>query len=173
VASRRVPGDNFAGVHAGSRPDLDAVLGAQVLVQRRQRLTHLAGGANRSQRVVLVDDRDPEGGHDSVADELLDCPSVVLDDAADLDEVARDDAPVGLCVEPLPERRRVDHVREDDRDRLPHLARRSRLLEWSPTCDAEPCVPWVSLAASGTGGHGPTKYGTKRRLSTLAAAGSQ
>jgi hypothetical protein len=155
MASRRVSGDDLPGADAGSRPDLDAVFGAQLLVQRGQRLPELAGGANRPQRVVLVDDRDPERRHDRVADELLDRPAVVLDDAADLDEVARDDAPVRLRVEPLSERGRVDDVGEDDGDRLAHLTRRSRLLERSPTGEAKPRVNWIGLAAAETNGHVP------------------
>ena len=125
----------------------------QLLVQRRERLPHLRGGANGPQCVVLVHDRDPEGRHDRVADELLDRAPVVLEHAADLDEVAGNHAPVRLRVETFAERRRVDHVREDDGHGLPHLARRSRLLQRSPTCEAEPCAFWVGLATPGTGGH--------------------
>jgi hypothetical protein len=144
---------DLSGVDASPHPELEPVLGAQLLVQLRQRLAQLGGGPHRPQGIVLVQDRDPERGHDRVADELLDRSAVVLEDAADLDEVARDDPPVRLCVEPLAERRRVDHVREDDRDRLPHLARRSALPERGSTCEAEPRAGWVGLATAGTGGH--------------------
>lgn len=34
--------------------------------------------------IVLVEDRDTEDGHDGIADELLDRPSVALDDRLDL-----------------------------------------------------------------------------------------
>ena len=153
VASRRIAGDDLARVDAGPRPELDPVLRAQLLVQRGERLPHLAGGANGPQRVVLVHDRDPERGHDRVADELLDRAPVVLEHAADLDEVARDHAPVRLRVEALAERRRVDDVGEDDRHGLAHLARRGRLLQGGPTCEAEPRACWVGLATPGTGGH--------------------
>jgi signal recognition particle subunit SRP54 len=60
---------------------------------------------------------------------------------------------VRLRVEPLAEPRRVDHVGEDDGDRLAHLARRGRLLEREPTREAEPGVAWIRLATPGTGGH--------------------
>ncbi len=166
VASGRISGDDLPRVDPGPCAELDPVLRAQLLVQRPKRLPHLAGGADGPQRVVLVDDRDAERGHDRVADELLDRAAVVLEDAADLDEVARDDSPVGLRVEALAEWRRVDDVGENDRDRLPHLARRGRLLHGSPTREAEPCASRVGLATSGTGGHVLTKYGTKAPAST-------
>ena len=63
-------GDDLAGHDAD--PSLQAELG--------QRVAHLRRGANRSQRVVLVHRRHAEDRHHRVADELLDCAAVALDD---------------------------------------------------------------------------------------------
>ena len=133
-----------------------------------ERFPQLRHGSHRPQRVVLVDDGNPEDSHHRVADELLDRSPVVLENAADLDEVAREHPPVALRVERLAERRRVDHVREDDGHRLAHLARRSSLLQGGAACEAEPCVIRVGLATPGASGHVLVKYGEKRAASTLA-----
>ena len=44
----------------------------ELLVQRGERELRLVGGPDRPQRVVLVQLRQPEDGHDRVTDELLD-----------------------------------------------------------------------------------------------------
>ena len=153
VPLRRIACHDLAGVDAGPHPQLEAVLSLKLHVQLAQRLAQLRGRPHRTQRVVLVEDRDPERGHDRVADELLHGAAVVLEHAADLDEVARDDVPVGLRVEPLAERRRTDQIGEHDRHRLAHFALRRALPERGSTCEAEPCAGWVGLATAGTGGH--------------------
>ncbi len=62
-----------------------------------------------------------EHRHDLVADELLHGAAVALDDLCHLGEVARHDLAYGLRVEAVPEHRRLDHVGEENRDRLPEL----------------------------------------------------
>ncbi len=52
------------------------------------RRSHLRGGSDSAERVVLVRDRNPEDGHHRVADELLDGAAVALDDRAEILEVA-------------------------------------------------------------------------------------
>ena len=46
VASRRIAGDDLSRIDPGTGPELDPVLRAQLLVQRGERLPHLAGGTN-------------------------------------------------------------------------------------------------------------------------------
>ena len=87
-----------------------------------QRFAHLRRGANRAQRVVLVQDRDAEDRHHRVADELLDDAAVSRDDRLHRAEVLRHEQAQHLEVELLSEPRRVDEVGEEHRHRLPHLA---------------------------------------------------
>jgi ring-1,2-phenylacetyl-CoA epoxidase subunit PaaA len=70
--------------------------------------------------------RHAEYRHHGVADELLDGAAVPLDHIAHRLEVARHDVSQALRVEALAERGRAGHVAEDDRYRLPYLARRRR-----------------------------------------------
>src|SRR5215203_2630303 len=169
VTFRGIAGYHLAGIDAGPHSQLDPVLRSELLVQLGERLPQLRGRPHRAQGVVLVEDRYPERGHHRVADELLHRAAVVLEHAADLDEVARDDMPVGLGVEPLAEGRRVDQIGEHDRDRLAHFARRRAFPERGSTCEAEPRADWVGLAAAGTDGHSCFESGTNKRLSTLAS----
>ena len=111
--------DHLAGVDAGAHLDPDAVGGVEPVVQAGERLAELDRRANRAQRVVLVHDRDPERGHDRVADELLDRAAVPLQHLARGLVVARPDAPKRLGIEAFPQRRRVCDVTEDERDGLP------------------------------------------------------
>ena len=85
----------------------------ELAVERGERRPHLVGGADRAQRVVLVDARDAEDGHHRIADELLDHAPVTLDDAPHLREVARHHVPQRLGVEHLAEPRRALDVREE------------------------------------------------------------
>jgi hypothetical protein len=75
-------------------------------------------------RVVLVRDGNAEHRHDRIADELLDPTRMPLDDRLHPLEVTREDPTESLGIEPLAERSRLDHVREQNGDRLPHLVRR-------------------------------------------------
>ena len=70
--------------HARPRPDGDAPLRRELLVQGGEGASHVGRGANGAQRIVLVQVRQAEHGHDGVADELLDPPAVPLDHAAHL-----------------------------------------------------------------------------------------
>ena len=88
LARAGVAGDDLAGV------DPDVVAAARcprplgTRVEGRQRGLHVRGGADRPQRVVLVADRQPEDGHDRIADELLDRPAVPLEGVPHRFEVA-------------------------------------------------------------------------------------
>ena len=106
--------DDLAGVDAD--PRLETMLG--------DRVAHLGGGPNCAKRVVLVRDGDPEHGHDRVADELLDRPSVPLEDRAQILEVPPHARAQRFRIRRLAERRRSDEVAEEDRDDLALLARR-------------------------------------------------
>ena len=115
----RVACDHLAGVDTGANLDPDSVRGVEPVVQLCERLAELDCRANGAQRVVLVHDRDPERGHDRVADELLDRAAVALQHLARGLVVARPDGPKRLGIEAFPQRRRIGDVTEDERDGLP------------------------------------------------------
>ena len=79
-------------------------------------------------------DRHPEDRHHRVADELLHRPAVRLDDRLHPLEVARQQRPQRLGIRRLPQRGRADHVAEQHRHRLPHLALEPRVLESGAPC---------------------------------------
>ena len=87
-------------------------------------LAHLDGRPQRAQRVVLVHDRHAEDRHHRIADELLDRAAVALDDLLHLLEVAGQERPQRLRVEPLAQRGRAGDVAEQHRHRLALLALR-------------------------------------------------
>ena len=72
-------GHHVAGVHADPAGERHPVVAVELRVQRVERRAHLDRGADRAQRVVLVDLRHAEDGHDGVADVLLDGAAVVFD----------------------------------------------------------------------------------------------
>ena len=76
LAGGRVAGDDLPGVDPDAVGERDAVRALKPLVQPGERLLHPARRADGSQRVVLVDSREPEHGHDGVADVLLDRAAV-------------------------------------------------------------------------------------------------
>ena len=119
VALRRVACDHLAGVDARAHLDPDAVGGVEPVVQLRERLAKLDCGPDGTERVVLVQDGDPERGHDCVADELLDRPTVALQHLARGLVVAGPDTAKRLGIEAFPQRRRICDVTEDERDGLP------------------------------------------------------
>ena len=82
LVASATPDDDLAGVDAGARRDLDAVVALELGVQGQERLTDLGSSADGAQRIVLVHRRDAEDGHDGVADELLHRPAVPLEHAA-------------------------------------------------------------------------------------------
>ena len=114
---------------------------------------HLVGGADRAQRVVLVDDRHAEDGHHRVADELLDGAAVPLErrrasrrSSASITRRSR------LRVDALAEARRRRDVAEQDRDRLAD----ERL---GPL---RPCLPSLNGASE------RRKYTVRRLFDTLS-----
>ncbi len=130
---------------AGRDPDpaFDAELGEGV--------AHLDRRPHCAQRVVLVQDRNSEYGHDRVTDELLDGAAVALDDRLHALEVACEQGTERLRVERLAERRRVCDVAEEHGHDLALLARatiRSRAALGTEPESAGGLVP-----AHGAGGH--------------------
>ena len=116
-----VAGDDLAGVHPRPQRQPHASLRLQLRVQRLDRRAHLDHGADGAKRVVLMDSRDAEDGHDGVADELLDRPTVALERARGGLEVAGHDAADRLGVELGAEFGRLRDIREDDGHGLPRL----------------------------------------------------
>ena len=114
---------DLARVHPRSGGKVYAVLARQVVVEDSEPLTELDGRATRTQGVVFVCLRNTEDGHYRVADEFLDCPAVTLERGTRLFEVAAQQTPHRLRVEPLSERCGSGQVVEDDRHRSP-LTRR-------------------------------------------------
>ena len=98
LARRGVAGEHVAGVHAD--PGLD-------LAQRAHRVAHLERRPHRPERVVLVDDGDPEHRHERVADHLLDRAAVALDRLADRGVEPRHHAPHHLGVGALARARSI------------------------------------------------------------------
>ncbi len=93
----------------------------EILIERRERLSHLDCGAHGPQRIVLAHDRDAEHRHHGVADELLDQPAVAFDHGLHLLEVAQQEMPERLGVELPAHPGRIHQIGEEDRDRLAHL----------------------------------------------------
>ncbi len=100
--------DDLAGLDPDPRlePELDDVV------------EDAEAGADRALGVVLVRLRDPEGGHDRVAGELLDGAAVRLDAARDAVEERRHPPPGDLRVLPCGKLGRADQVGEQDRRQL-------------------------------------------------------
>ena len=126
-------GHDLAGIDAGTEGEGDG----ELLSEPGQPLADLGHRAHRTQRIVLVGDRDPEHRHRGVSDELLDRAAVPLHDQADLLEVAPHRPSHRLRVEPLAQGGRSGHVTEDDGDGLSHLARCGRRRERSSARAAE------------------------------------
>ena len=78
-------------------------------------VAQLDGSACRSQRIILVDDRHAEDGHDRVADELLDGAAMPLDRLACRREPGAHVAPDCLRIERLGKLGGADDVGEEDR----------------------------------------------------------
>ncbi len=121
LTRRRVAGDDLSRVHARADRELDSPVTLELLVQPHERALHPRCRSNRTERVVLVQRREAEHGHDRVADELLDDAAVALELVAHGVEVARHHLAQRLGVELLAHARRPLQVGEDDRHDLPDL----------------------------------------------------
>ena len=91
----------------------------ELLARLGECLPKLACGSNGTKGIVLVHRRDAEDGHRRVADELLYDAAVALDRRARELEVAVEDPPKHLGIQPGAELRRVDEVGKQDRHGLP------------------------------------------------------
>ncbi len=101
LATRRVTCHHLTGVDPGPNVETGTPLAVELVVQRCKDLSHLRRGPDGSEGIVLVDYRDPEDGHHSVADELLNRSPMVLHGGAHLIEVPGHDASEGLRVQAL------------------------------------------------------------------------
>ena len=165
LVGRRIGvGHDLAGVDARPIRELDAVEAQELLVELGQLLLHAVGRTDRAQRVVLVGPRDPEHGHDRVADVLLDRPAVALDLGGHDREVALLDLTHRLLVDPLGERGRALQVDEDEGRGLAHLPGRQRGRECRAAEPAQPEPRRVLLAAVRTRDdvHAPESTGPRR-----------
>ncbi len=142
------PSDNRTRVDAHAELDAHAPLAGQLDVELADGVTELDGGAYRAERIVFVDRWDAEYGHDRVADELLDCAAVPLDDGAGPFEVAGQQATQRFGVQLLAQRRRPDHICEQDRDDSTRATRSSLTgVQRGRTFKAELGPLWVLGAA--------------------------
>ncbi len=133
-----------------SERDTEVALELLVETARRSRIPEAARSARK--RIVLVQLRDAEHGHDRVADELLDGATMRLEHRAHLVEVAGHHPPQRLGVEPLAQRCRPAQVGEENGDGLAGLGPGWRLgSEHSATAaaEAEPVRILVSTARAG------------------------
>ena len=120
--------EGFAGIGSANQhfpridsdPDLerDAVRTGELLARLGECLPKLACGSNGTEGIVLVHRRDAEDGHRRVADEFLHHAAVALDRCSHELEVAVEDPPKHLGIQPGAELRRVDEVGEQDRHGL-------------------------------------------------------
>ena len=119
--------DDVTGVDSDPARERHPVVTFELRVQRREGSAHLARGTDGPQRVVLMNLRHAEDGHDGVADELLDGAPVMFDRRLHRLEEAFHDTADRLRIERLTHRGRARDVAEHDRDRLADLERsRSR-----------------------------------------------
>ena len=77
LPGRRVACDHFPGVDTDAVLERDPVCLLETLVQGAQGILHAPGGADSTERVVLVNAGEAEDRHDRIADELLDRASVL------------------------------------------------------------------------------------------------
>src|SRR4051794_11655231 len=97
--------------------------------------------------------REPEHGHDRIADVLLNPPAVPLERGAHLLEVPRHHLAERFGIQALAETRGALQVGEDDRDGLAKFLRRQRGLEGRPAESAKPKPIGVLLPATWTDRH--------------------
>jgi hypothetical protein len=145
-----VAGHHLACVDTRADADAHAVLRLQLGIERLDGLVQFGHRTHCSQRIVLVDGRDAEDGHDCVPDELLDAPTVALERPRRGVEVAPHDPARRFGVELSAETGRLGDVREDNGHRLARLARLSLNRHPQPpkggTCPRFECTGHVRKA---------------------------
>ena len=152
LVCRCVPGGHdFARIDPGPVLERDAIGQFQIDVDPGEGLLHAMGCANGSERIVLARLRQPEDGHDRVADVLLDLPPMKREDTRHRTEVAVLDLVQCLGVDPLAECRRALQVAEEEGDRLAQVLGGELLSEDSSAISAQAEFRGVLLAAIGAG----------------------
>ena len=121
LACPRIACHHLAGVDPGADHEPHSVLTFEVLVETCERFSDPVGGSHRAHRVVLVDDRHAEHGHDGISDELLDGATVELDHRMTRVEVLPHHSAHGLGIQRVAHRRGTNHIGEEDRHGLPDL----------------------------------------------------
>ena len=94
----------------------------ELRIQLLQASEHLQGGSQGSLGIVLPDQRNPEHGHDGIADVLLDRAAPGLDDGRHGGEIRAQQDAKALGAELFPKSGRSRDVREQDRHELALLA---------------------------------------------------
>ena len=155
-----LPGDDLAGVDADARLEPELV---HVVAQ-------LDGGAHGPQRVVLRRNRDPEDGHDRVADELLDRAAVALEHRAGGLVVAVHQRAERFRVGAVADRGRPRQVAEEHGDDFAHLARLRHGAELRTAHRTEAELVRALATALGADRHGAS---LRRRDGDQVSAGSR
>ncbi len=154
LPERRVAGDDLASRDSYAHVDRHPEGAAELVVESCESVSHLSSGANGPKRIVLVEGRDPEDGHEGVADVLLDRAAVPLDDCVHDLEVAVEHSTRRLRLEPLHQRRRPHDVRKHDGDDLSCLSRaREDRCQPRTASVAELGAFGIRLAAVGAASH--------------------
>ena len=159
-----VAGDDLAGVHPDVVVQLHAPRRAELVIQGRQRRLHREGRPERTQGVVLVADRQAEDGHDRVADEFLDGPTMPVQGDPHGLEIAGHDLLERLRVGRPTRQRHGLRIGEHDRHGLAAVADGDRRAQHGPAHPAVPEGVRVLLAA----GRAQPQPGGRRVGSALA-----
>ena len=110
--------DDLPGVDADAHLQVDVVRRGDLGVDRYERCLHRKSRADGPVGILLLRPVQAEHGHHGVADELLDDPTVGLDELVRSLEVGVDDGAHVLGVEALRQDGEVDEVGEQHRDEL-------------------------------------------------------
>ena len=134
-------------------------------VQLGDGLQHAQRAPYRPLRVVLMDRRDAEHGHDRIPDELVQGASDALDLVSQPGVKRTQHGPDVLRIGPVRARREPHQVTEHHRDDLALLARRvpRRIDQWRPARPAEPEPLRVVLPAVQAPAHGGSLRATQPR----------
>jgi hypothetical protein len=103
-------------VHGLSHGELQTRVGSVQLVDG---LDDAQGGADRSLGVIAMCDRHAEHGHHSIADELLDLPTEVLDLSANAGVIWTEGGPDILRISAIRTIGEPDEIAEEDSDEPP------------------------------------------------------